>query len=141
MKSEGDRDGRAIDSGSANYRIACPGSSDCVLVRDCPQILVEATTRCYNSDRSLFCGVNQNFEPYVCCPSSYQSPNYQSPNFNSPPYVAEGTNHLNTPDRLSGTCGKSLIQSNYYKKLGAYPFVARIGFKSELCAVMEIVEK
>lgn len=114
-----DREGRSTDA-SASYRLACPGLSDCVALRDCPQILVEATTRCYNSDRSLFCGVNQNFEPYVCCPT-----------YKSPTYLAEGTNQFDAPDKLNGACGKSLIQASFYKKLGAFPYVARIGFKSE----------
>lgn len=107
----------------------CPGSNDCMPLRECPQILVEVTKRCYNSDRSLFCGVNQNYEPYVCCPS-YQSPSYVG---QAPTYIADGTNQFTSPDKLSGQCGKSLIQGNFYKKLGAFPFVARIGFKSKLC--------
>lgn len=115
MKTD-DREGRAAGESSA-YRLACPGNSDCVALRDCPQILVEATTRCYNSDRSMFCGVNQNYEPYVCCPS--------------PSYVADASNNFNAHDKLAGPCGKSLIQGSFYKKLGAYPFVARVGFKSE----------
>ena len=114
-----DREGRAAGE-SASYRLSCPGSSECVSLRECPQILTEATTRCYNSDRSLFCGVNQNFEPFVCCPS-YQTPSY----------LAQGSSQYDSPDKFSGVCGKSLIQGNFYKKLGAHPFVARIGFKSE----------
>jgi hypothetical protein len=117
------RQNRAI-SESASYRLACPGLSECTALRDCPQILAEATTRCYNSDRSLFCGVNQNFEPYVCCPSY--------PSYSTPTYAGESSNNLNNPaDKLSGLCGKSLIQGSTYKKLGAFPFVARIGFKSK----------
>lgn len=122
---------------SSNFRLACPGLAQCVTLRECPQILAEATSRCYNSDRSLFCGVNQNFEPYVCCPV-YQSPNFMHDqpstgsmnNGNGNNFNYNGFNAL---DKLSGTCGKSLIQGqgSSYKKLGAYPFVARIGFKSE----------
>lgn len=77
--------------------------------------------RCYNSDRSLFCGVNNNFEPYVCCPPSYQPPSYQP----------QGSGQFDVPERLNGGCGKTLIQGSFYKKLGSNPFVARIGFKSE----------
>ncbi|CAO1360855.1 unnamed protein product [Diamesa hyperborea] len=106
--------------------MSCPGVSDCVNLRDCPQILVEATSKCYNGDRSLFCGINNNYEPYVCCPQLYP-----------PPYQQDGTNHLpnnqydqNQNNKLTGSCGRSLIQGSYYKKLGAYPFVARIGFKN-----------
>lgn len=112
------RENRDISQSSA-YRLACPGVNDCVALRDCPQVLVEATTRCYNSDRSMFCGVNQNYEPYVCCPP--------------PSYVADSSNNFNAQDKLAGPCGKSLIQGSFYKKLGAYPFVARVGFKSEYC--------
>lgn len=69
----------------------------------------------------MFCGVNQNFEPYVCCPA-----------YQAPPSFQDSSNNLNNQDKLNGACGKSLIQGTFYKKLGAYPFVARIGFKSEL---------
>ena len=108
-----DRETRA----NSNYRLACPGQDDCVSLRDCPQILAETTSRCYNGDRSLFCGVNQNFEPYVCCPTYVP--------------LGDGSNNLNNPEKFGGVCGKTLIQGGGYKKLGAYPFSARIGFKSE----------
>lgn len=125
VKSD-DRGGRALD-GPAQYRATCPGINDCVPLRECPQILIEATTRCYNQDRTLFCGVNQNYEPYICCPS-YQSPSY----------LADSSNNLNNQDKLSGQCGKSLIQGSFYKKLGAHPFVARIGFKSKFDVIGKI---
>lgn len=122
----GDAQVESRASSSSNYRLACPGQNDCLALRDCPQMLVEITTRCYNSDRSLFCGVNQNFEPFVCCPQYFQQ---------QPPYVSESTNHLNQnqndPNKFKDSCGKSLIQGTFYKKLGAYPFAARIGFKSK----------
>lgn len=120
VKSES-RESRAANS--ATYRLACPGLSECVPLRECPQLLVEATSRCYNSDRSLFCGANQNYEPFICCPSTtYTTPGFQ----------AESTiNNVNYQDKLSGSCGKALIQGNYYKKLGAFPFAARVGFKSK----------
>ena len=112
-----DREGRATGE-RAGYQLACPSNSECTALRDCPLILLEATTRCYNSDRSLFCGVNQNFEPYVCCPTI---PSYDG-----------NSNNLNYPvDKFNGICGKSLVQGSAYKKLGAFPFVARIGFKSK----------
>lgn len=125
MKSENDREGRA-----SSYRLACPGLNDCVPLRECPHMLSEITTRCYNNDRSLFCGVNSNFEPFVCCPIGYTSPPYQTD-------VGVGSsgnnnnNNVNYQDKLSGSCGKPLIQGSFYKKLGAYPFAARVGFKSK----------
>lgn len=137
-----------MGSETAKYRLACPGLNDCVPLRECSQILAEATKRCYNNDRSLFCGVNQNYEPYICCPT-YQSPTYvqtptygggvQSPNYAAqlPTFIAEGTNQFSGPDKLSSQCGKSLIQGNFYKKLGAFPFVARIGFKSKFSQIAE----
>ncbi|XP_070495181.1 chymotrypsin-like protease CTRL-1 [Chironomus tepperi] len=116
------REGRAINA-AATYRLACPGLNECVALRDCPQLLVEATSRCYNSDRSLFCGANQNYEPFICCPVSYTTPSFQGESTN--------TNNVNNyQDKLSGACGKALIQGNYYKKLGAFPFAARVGFKN-----------
>lgn len=119
MKSENDREGR-----SSSYRLSCPGLNDCIPLRDCPHMLAEITTRCYNNDRSLFCGGNGNFEPFVCCPIAYTAPPFQ-------PDVVGSNNNVNYQDKLSGSCGKPLIQGSFYKKLGAYPFAARVGFKSK----------
>lgn len=126
MKTPQDREGRA-----SSYRLACPGLNDCVPLRECPQILAEATSRCYNHDRSLFCGANGNFEPFVCCPITYTSPPLQA-DYGGNNNGNNNNNNVNYQDKLSGSCGKPLIQGSYYKKLGAYPFAARIGFKSEL---------
>lgn len=92
----------------------------------------------------MFCGVNQNYEPYVCCPI-YTSPTFLSDQpsgsgSSSPSGPGIGSssnnnnfnnNNFNNLDKLNGNCGKTLIQGNAYRKLGAYPFVARIGFKSK----------
>jgi hypothetical protein len=124
------REGRAVGAKGSSYRLACPGLNDCVPLRECPQLLVEATSRCYNNDRGLFCGANQNFEPFICCPVAYTSP----PSFQAD--ASNSNNNVNYQDKLSGSCGKALIQGSFYKKLGAFPFAARIGFKSK-CRVRE----
>lgn len=86
------------------YRVPCTGPSECVPLAECSQIFYEAAKTCYSGDRSLLCGIS-DFETYVCCPRS--------------------------ANNLQSSCGKSLVQGPYYKGLGAFPFVARIGFKSE----------
>jgi hypothetical protein len=101
-----------------------------VPLRECPQLLAEATKRCYNNDRSLFCGVNGNYEPFVCCPVTYTSSGTSQADYGGSANN-NNNNNVNYQDKLSGACGKPLIQGSYYKKLGAYPFAARVGFKSK----------
>ncbi|XP_053692139.1 venom protease [Sabethes cyaneus] len=92
----------------STYRIGCPGGSECVALAECPQLLLETARQCYRGDFSLSCGVNE-LEPYVCCPKLV---------------------HNKYDDRADGGCGKSIVQGDFYHGLGAFPFVARIGFKN-----------
>lgn len=119
---------------SSAYRLSCPGNNECVQLIECPQLLHEASRKCYNGDKSLLCGVSSNYEPYICCPreTSSQYPSY--PSFQSDPQIGFNSyNNYNNPNRGNEGCGKSLIGgSSQYKSLGAYPFAVRIGFKSEL---------
>lgn len=94
------------------YRISCPGQSECVPLADCPELLLETARQCYRGDFSLSCGVNE-LEPHVCCPRT-------------PNRFDDDRNGENVG------CGKSIVQGDYYNGLGAFPFVARIGFKSKL---------
>ncbi|XP_055599650.1 venom protease-like [Uranotaenia lowii] len=90
------------------YRISCSGLSECVPLAECPELLLETARQCYRGDFSLSCGVNE-LEPHVCCPRQTK--------FND--------------DRGGDVgCGKSIVQGDFYNGLGAYPFVARIGFKN-----------
>ena len=68
-------------------------------------MIYEVAKMCYYGDKSLFCGGSEEM-PYVCCPSS--------------------------PLEKNQVCGKSLVQGHFYRGLGTYPFVARIGFKRKL---------
>lgn len=98
------------------YRISCPGLSECVPLEECPELLLETARQCYRGDFSLSCGVNE-LEPHVCCSRQQQQQIPQPGGFN---------------DRNTDVgCGKSIVQGDYYHGLGAYPFVARVGFKSE----------
>ncbi|KAL9706961.1 hypothetical protein quinque_010479 [Culex quinquefasciatus] len=92
------------------YRISCPGQSECVPLADCPELLLETARQCYRGDFSLSCGVNE-LEPHVCCPRT-------------PNRFDDDRNGENVG------CGKSIVQGDYYNGLGAFPFVARIGFKN-----------
>ncbi|XP_065078979.1 phenoloxidase-activating factor 1 [Ochlerotatus camptorhynchus] len=98
------------------YRISCPGSSECVPLAECPEMLLETARQCYRGDFSLSCGVNE-LEPHVCCPRRHQQQQPQS----------DGVFDDRNPDV---GCGKSIVQGDYYHGLGAYPFVARVGFKN-----------
>lgn len=55
-------------------------------------------------DRSMYCGGTQ-YEPFICCPKS--------------------------PLEQNSVCGKTLVSGQFYRGLGAFPFVARVGFKSK----------
>lgn len=87
------------------YRtVACDAISDCVPLSECTIMQYQAAKSCYSGDRSLNCG-SSDVEPYVCCPRSKF-------------------------DNVHA-CGKSLVSGQFYKGLGSFPYVARIGFKSE----------
>lgn len=94
----------------ALYRVSCPGLTECVPLAECPELLLEISRQCYRGDFSLSCGVNE-YEPHVCCPRVVTSPTFND-------------------QRAPAACGKSIVQGDFYNGLGAYPFVARIGFKS-----------
>lgn len=81
----------------------CTGVSQCVPLSECSAMLLTLAKSCYYGDRSLFCGGTEDL-PYVCCPSS--------------------------PLERNQMCGRSLVQGQFYRGLGSFPFVARIGFKN-----------
>lgn len=83
---------------------SCLGGRMCVPMSDCAAMYYEVAKSCYNGDRSMYCGGTQ-YEPYICCPKS--------------------------PLEQSSVCGKTLVSGQFYRGLGAFPFVARIGFKSK----------
>ena len=88
------------------YRVPCAnGLSECIALSECPEMFYEAARSCSSGDRSIFCG-NSDFEPLVCCPRN--------------------------PLDGDHTCGKNLVHGQLYKGLGAFPFIARVGFKSIL---------
>lgn len=62
MEDENSRTSHREPRAGDYYRLACSGLNDCVSVSQCPQILVEATKKCYAGDRSIFCGLNSNYE-------------------------------------------------------------------------------
>lgn len=82
----------------------CLGGRMCVPMSECTAMYYEVAKSCYNGDRSMYCGGTQ-YEPYICCPRS--------------------------PLEHSSVCGKTLVSGQFYRGLGAFPFVARIGFKSK----------
>lgn len=75
----------------------------CVPMSECQAMYYEVAKSCYNGNRELYCGGTQ-YEPYICCPKS--------------------------PLEHNSVCGKTLVSGQFYRGLGAFPFVARVGFKS-----------
>lgn len=90
------------------YRsVQCDVTSECLPLSECTIIQYKAAKSCLTGDRSLNCGAS-DVEPYVCCPRKLD--NVKS-------------------------CGKSLVTGQFYKGLGSFPYVARIGFKSEFGSI------
>lgn len=93
-----------VEIRSTNYGGTCSGGKICVPMSECTTMYYEVAKTCYNGDRSMYCGGTQ-YEPYICCPKS--------------------------PLERNSVCGKTLVTGQFYRGLGAFPFVARIGFKSK----------
>lgn len=91
------------ENGISNNR--CPSGTECTALHECTPLLYEVAKKCYYNDKSMFCGQNQEL-PRVCCPSN--------------------------PLEQNQVCGRSLVQGQFYRGLGTYPFVVRIGFKGNL---------
>lgn len=93
-------------SSASFYRtVTCEATSECLPLSECSPMQYQAAKTCLASgDRSMSCG-SSSIEPYVCCPRS---------KFDT-----------------VRACGKSLVSGQFFKGLGSFPFVARIGFKSE----------
>ncbi|XP_064547653.1 CLIP domain-containing serine protease B4-like [Drosophila montana] len=89
-------------AGGQGTNTECSFGTECTPLHDCTAMIYEVAKNCYYGDKSLFCGGGEEM-PYVCCPSS--------------------------PLEKNQVCGKSLVQGHFYKGLGSYPFVARVGFK------------
>jgi len=89
--------------GQSAGQSGCSVGTECTPLHDCTALIYEVARSCYYGDKSLYCGGASEELPYVCCPSS--------------------------PLEKNQVCGKSLVQGHFYKGLGSYPFVARIGFK------------
>lgn len=99
---------RVQDRGASFYRTSvCEASSECLPLSECTYLMqYQAARMCLTGDRSMSCG-STSVEPYVCCPRGKLAQEGQQ------------------------ACGKSLVSGQFYKGLGSFPFVARIGFKSE----------
>ncbi|XP_059615926.1 venom protease-like [Phlebotomus argentipes] len=92
------------------YETTCLGFQSCVGLSKCPDLHYEAAKACYFGDKSLFCGTSGS-EPMVCCSRGDDDPD-------------------SNPAPINQDCGKSLVRGQFYKGLGAFPFVARVGFKN-----------
>lgn len=101
----GDERSRDVETRATGYGgSSCLGGTMCVPMSECTSMYYEVAKSCYNGDRSMYCGGTQ-YEPYICCPKS--------------------------PLDHSNVCGKTLVAGQFYRGLGAFPFVARIGFRSK----------
>lgn len=101
--------GVASGGGGAKDSFQCYGIGPCVPIQDCGiDYALEAAKKCFDGEKNVFCGVDSQNQPMVCCPKKR---------------------------RDFETCGRSLVQGRDYKGLGSLPFAVRIGFKSKLDCV------
>ncbi|KYB26332.1 Serine protease easter-like Protein [Tribolium castaneum] len=95
----------------------CPRNTECLPLSQCPMLNDILDNACVNTDRiaNLGCGY-QGAQGYVCCP-----------------LVADPLNNINSGKLVDGQrCGLSQVQGNNYNGIGAFPWVARVGFRNVL---------
>ncbi|XP_076237918.1 venom protease [Calliopsis andreniformis] len=100
--------------------ISCPNNKPCAFIEDCSVIvdLMSQNLLPIHRFRQAICGYS-NTRVRVCCDAGS---NVANPVFTQDDaYFAKSNSVLE--------CGKSFLQS-YTSTIGAYPFVARIGFRS-----------
>ncbi|XP_026477489.1 phenoloxidase-activating factor 1-like [Ctenocephalides felis] len=93
----------------------CPLGGVCSRIEECPKVAGIVANACLKGDSSMFCG-NIGQHPLVCCPIKP-----------GPSTKPQADTPIIEPEV---DCGKSLIYGPQYNGLGAFPFVARIGFKN-----------
>uniref|UniRef100_A0A1B0GLG1 Putative chymotrypsin-like protease ctrl-1 rhagoletis zephyria n=1 Tax=Lutzomyia longipalpis TaxID=7200 RepID=A0A1B0GLG1_LUTLO len=108
-----DSDGPTHEHQRSYYQTTCVGFQNCVPLSKCPDLHYDAAKACYFGDKSFFCG-SSGSEPMICCPRVGENPD-TNPDVSAP---------------INIDCGKSLVRGQFYKGLGAFPFVARVGFKN-----------
>nr|XP_022916219.1 venom protease-like [Onthophagus taurus] len=96
----------------------CPSNSQCVPISSCPILRDVLNSECVISSRIGKLGCGFQGSGLVCCPS------YDDSNNN----IAQDRR-----DKANTKCGQSSIQGEYnYDGIGAYPFVARVGFRNSI---------
>lgn len=118
----------------------CAVFQTCLPLSQCLDSHYEVAKACLlTGDRSSVCGYTDGTEPLVCCNRRvYADPPDNLQHFGPPqqqqqqqPVVPASISGYNPTGLNSASCGRTLVQSQIYRGLGAFPFVARIGFKSE----------
>lgn len=113
---------------------SCAPFQTCLPLAQCVDSHYELAKSCLlTGDRSSVCGYTDGSEPLTCC----NRRGIAQDGIDTLPQFGPITNNNNPPSFVSNldginsmSCGRSLIQSQFYRGLGAFPFVARIGFKS-----------
>lgn len=112
---------------------SCAPFQTCLPLSQCLDAHYELARVCLlTGDRSAVCGYTDGAEPLICCNrrlyDGAENLQQQFGGGGAPQFVgiAPPMNGLNGPG-----CGRPLVQSQLYRGLGAFPFVARVGFKSE----------
>lgn len=122
---------------------SCAVFQTCLPLSQCMDSHYEVAKACLLSgDRSSVCGYTDGAEPLICCNRRISMDSPDNLQHFAPPLTA-GTPAFQTynPTGLNTvSCGRSLVQSQIYRGLGAFPFVARIGFKSELVKISSFAQ-
>lgn len=111
---------------------SCAVFQTCLPLSQCSDAHYEVAKSCLLiGDRSAVCGYTDGSEPLICCNRRVllDAPETLQQHY-APPSAATFATY-NPTGLNSVACGRSLVQSQIYRGLGAFPFVARIGFKSK----------
>ncbi|XP_076287642.1 venom protease [Lasioglossum baleicum] len=102
--------------------ISCPEGRVCIFLENCPAIanLMNQNLLHIHRFRQAICGYD-NVKVKVCC-DSFSDSGIANPVF------APGDDSFFRRSNSILECGKSSVGYNNFNTLGAYPFVARIGF-------------
>ncbi|KAF2902632.1 hypothetical protein ILUMI_03554 [Ignelater luminosus] len=95
----------------------CPSNTQCLPLSSCPVLSNIVNHACVYSNRVTSLGCGYEGSGLVCCPR-----------------VSEGPPVVN---QMGEKCGSSSVQGPNYNGLGAFPFVARIGFRNVVTGEMK----
>ncbi|XP_060517431.1 CLIP domain-containing serine protease B4-like isoform X2 [Cylas formicarius] len=105
-----------VETGYREKRAICPPNSQCIPLSACPILTTVLSNECVLTNRIGELGCGYQGSGLVCCPQ------------------ADGSSKVSSPGKFvdGQRCGQSQVEGDGYDGIGAYPWVARIGFRNVL---------